>query len=269
MVSTGLNRAIRAARGRLIVRMDAHTKYASDYLVACVEAKEKTGADNVGGPWKAVGKGLVGEAIAASFHSRLSTGGGGSHNLSHEGPVDTVYLGCWDRGLFDRVGGFDEQLVRNQDDELNLRIVRSGGRVWQSPAIHSEYECRSSLRKLARQFYQYGYWKVRVIQKHAIPASLRHLAPAIALSFIATISLAAVLSPAAALLAAIAWTGYVAAISAESLRLASKHGWRLWPAIVATFPCYHFGYGIGFMHGLLDFVVLHRDARASSLKLSR
>ena len=269
MVSPGLNRAIRAARGRLIVRMDAHTKYSPDYLIACVAAKARTGADNVGGPWRAVGTGVVGEAIAASFHSPLSTGGGGSHDLGHEGLVDTVYLGCWDRALFDRMGGFDEQLVRNQDDEFNLRIVRGGGRVWQSPAIRSEYECRSSLRKLARQFYQYGYWKVRVIQKHAIPASWRHLAPAIALSFIAALTLAAFVSASAALPAGLAWIGYTAVVSAEALRLAASRGWRLLPAIIATFPCYHFGYGIGFLHGLLDFVVLHRDGRASALELSR
>jgi glycosyltransferase involved in cell wall biosynthesis len=83
-VSAGLNRAIRAARGRLIVRMDAHTRYSSDYLVACVAAKEHSSADNVGGPWNATGTGVIGEAIALSFHSPLSTGGGGSHKRDYE-----------------------------------------------------------------------------------------------------------------------------------------------------------------------------------------
>ena len=177
IVSTGLNAAIRAASGDLIVRMDAHTTYARDYVRACVETLERTGADNVGGPWQAAGESELQKAIALVSHSPFASGGGRSHALDYEGQVDTVYLGCWRKEIFDRVGLFDEELVRNQDDELNLRIVRVGGTVWQSPAIQSCYSPRSSLPKLFSQYMQYGYWKVRVIQKHTLPASIRHLVP--------------------------------------------------------------------------------------------
>ena len=96
---------------------------------------------------------------------------------NYEGRLDTVYLGCWPREVFERIGLFDEELVRNQDDEFNLRLARAGGKIWQSPRIKSWYTPRGSLGDLFRQQMQYGYWKVRVIQKHRLPASIRHLVP--------------------------------------------------------------------------------------------
>ena len=140
---------------------------------------QETGADNVGGPWVARGKGKVGMAIAAAFESPFSCGGARGHDPKYSGPVDTVYLGCWRREIFDRIGLFDEELVRNQDDEFNLRLVRSGGKVWQSVAIKSCYHPRESLRHLFKQYVQYGYWKARVLKKHRLPASVRHLVPSI------------------------------------------------------------------------------------------
>src|SRR5262249_44122863 len=107
----------------------------------------------------------------------FSSGGARSHSVEYEGPVDSVYLGCWKKNTLLELGGFDELLVRNQDDELNLRLHRAGGKVYQTPTIRSWYYPRSSLRALFLQYAQYGYWKVRVIQKHKIPASIRHVVP--------------------------------------------------------------------------------------------
>jgi succinoglycan biosynthesis protein ExoA len=177
IVSTGLNEAICAATGDVIVRMDAHTHYAPDYIRECVTALQVSGADNVGGPWVAEGRGLVGRAIAAAFRSRFCTGGGKAHDAEYEGEVDTVYLGCWTRSVFDRAGLFDTTLVRNQDDEFNFRLRRLGGRVWQSPRIRSSYSPRASITALFRQYLQYGFWKVAVIRKHRALASWRHIVP--------------------------------------------------------------------------------------------
>ena len=160
IVSIGLNAAIRAARGQIIIRMDAHTAYAPDYVARCLEVLEKTGADNVGGPWLATGDGYVGRAIAAAFQSSFAVGGARGHDANYEGPVDTVYLGCWSKETFERFGYFDEELVRNQDDEHNLRITRGGGKVYQSPKIKSWYRLRGTLAALFKQYMQYGYWKV-------------------------------------------------------------------------------------------------------------
>ena len=170
IVSAGLNAAIRAAQGKVIIRMDAHTEYASDYIRQCLAVLQETGADNVGGPWVAKGKGFVSQAIMAAFQSPFAAGGARGHDPVYVGVVDTVYLGCWPREVFDRIGLFDEELIRNQDDEFNLRLLRAGGKIWQSPQVRSWYRPRESLRSLFRQYMQYGYWKVRVIQKHRMPA---------------------------------------------------------------------------------------------------
>ena len=109
IVSTGLNTAIRAARSKIIVRIDVHTQYAPDYVSQCLAVLQETGADNVGGPWIAQGTGYMGRAVAAAFQSPFAVGGARGHNPHYTGPVDTVYLGCWPREVFDRIGFFDER----------------------------------------------------------------------------------------------------------------------------------------------------------------
>ena len=181
IVSCGLNRCIERAQGEFIVRLDVHTVYAPDYLAQCLSTWQATGADNVGGPWRAEGlagpQGTVQRAIAAAFQSRWVAGGALSRDLAYDGEADTVYLGAWPRQTFERFGGFDEHLVRNQDDEHNLRIHRGGGRIWQSPRIRSTYFPRASIVDVFRQCRQYGYWKPFVMAKHGQAAALRHLIP--------------------------------------------------------------------------------------------
>ena len=269
IVSTGLNAAIGNARGSVIMRMDAHTRYASDYIRNCLEVLRTTAVDNVGGPWVAKGAGMIGRAIAAAFQSPFSFGGTRGHNPDYEGIVDTVYLGCWPRHVFDRIGLFDEELVRNQDDEFNLRLTRAGGKIWQSPRIRSWYKPRGSLIALFKQYVQYGYWKVRVIQKHRLPASVRHLvAGGFVLSFI-VLFLASFKWP----LAAQGWIGLVSAYSlcniTASFLTAARYGWKLLPLLTVVFACYHFAYGFGFLRGIWDFVILRRAPHPSYTTLTR
>jgi succinoglycan biosynthesis protein ExoA len=255
IASAGLNAAIRHARGQIIVRMDAHTEYASDYVRNCVNALEATGADNVGGAARTRATSYLQRAISAAYHCPLVVGGARFHMQDHEGYVDTVVYGCWWRSAFERFGYFDEELVRNQDDEFNLRIVRSGGRIWQSARIRSWYKPRTSLSSLFKQYSQYGYWKVRVIQKHHLPASWRHLVPGafvLAIMFLgglACFSRAALLTW-LAVLATYSLFGFAAALDS-----ARRGGWELLPVLPAVVGCYHFAYGYGFLRGLLDFVV--------------
>jgi glycosyltransferase involved in cell wall biosynthesis len=268
-VSTGLNAAIREAKGSVIMRMDAHTGYARDYVRNCLEVLKRTGADNVGGAWVARGMGIIGSAIASAFQSPFSFGGTRGHNPNYEGTVETVYLGCWPRSVFDRIGLFDEELVRNQDDEFNLRLTRSGGKIWQSPAIKSWYIPRTSLYGLFRQYMQYGYWKVRVIQKHRLPASVRHLIPGgFVLSFILLFVASFKWS-----LASQSWIALASAYSAcnitASCATAARHGWKLLPVLPAVFACYHFAYGYGFLRGAWDFVILRRGPHPAYKTLSR
>jgi glycosyltransferase involved in cell wall biosynthesis len=243
-VPSGLNAAIREARGEIILRMDAHTSYAPDYVRRCVETLLETGAANVGGPARTKPRGYWGRAIAAAYHSPLACGGARFHNPDYEGWADTVPYGCWRKSTLIELGLFDEALVRNQDDELNLRLCRSGGRIWQSPAIVSWYQPRDSMGRLVHQYFQYGFWKVAVIRKHRVPASWRHLVPA---SFV----LAAVLLPLVSLkLWAAMLALYLLACLAGAMLASRRHGWSLLPALPLVFFGYHFSYGSGFLTGL-------------------
>jgi glycosyltransferase involved in cell wall biosynthesis len=268
IVSTGLNQAIDAARGTIIIRADVHTEYASDYLRQCVSVLGESGADNVGGPWVVARRGYIGSAIAAVFHSRFGSGGAHGHDPQYEGIVDTVYLGCWRRECLERLGGFDEELVRNQDDELNLRLIRAGGTVWQSPRIESVYHPRGSLTHLFRQYSQYGYWKVRVIQKHRLPASWRHLVPAVFVSSMLVLLGASAVSPRMLTATGIAGGVYVGCTLAASVVAAGTEV-KLLPALPLVFFCFHVGYGYGFLRGVVDFVVLRRAARVRMSTLTR
>jgi len=259
IVSTGLNAAIAASTGEIIIRMDAHTTYAKDYIKQCVNVLEESGADNVGGPWIARGIGSMGRAIAAAFQSPFCAGGGKAHDPNYEGEADTVYLGCWRRSAFDRFGLFDPQLVRNQDDEFNFRIRRRGGRIVQSPRIQSTYVPRSSVISLFRQYLQYGFWKVVVIRKHGAVASRRHLVPAL---FVGSILLALLTFLLSALFG---WTSlaifaagalffelalYALACIAAALPFAGSLELPALLALPAVIAVHHVAYGLGFLIGV-------------------
>jgi succinoglycan biosynthesis protein ExoA len=269
IVSTGLNKAIAAAKGSIIIRADVHTEYGSDYIRQCVRVLNDSGADNVGGPWIAARRGYVGAAIAVAFHSRFGSGGAHAHDPDYEGPVDTVYLGCWRRECFDRVGGFDEELVRNQDDEFNLRLTRAGGRIWQSPRIKSRYYPRGSLWQLFQQYMQYGYWKVRVIQKHGLPASWRHVVPALFVFTTLALICASAVSSAAVWGLGIMTGLYLICSLTASLFAAIRSEPKLFPVLPLVFFCYHIGYGYGFLRGMLDFVLLRRAPATQMATMTR
>jgi hypothetical protein len=247
--------------------MDVHTRYAADYAAQCLAALARTGADAVGGPWRAEGEGAWGRAIAAAFQSRWAAGGARSRDLGWEGEVDTVYLGCWPRATFERFGGFDEALVRNQDDEHNLRIRRGGGRVWQSAAIGSRYRPRESLAALARQWLQYGYWRAFVMKKHGQAAALRHRLPAL---FIAALALAlpaaaaGVAAPLALLAGSYALWALALGLAAPAPGLPWHQRWRV-PLVLGTMPL---AYGVGTLAGHWD-LWRHGRPRAAMGLLTR
>lgn len=255
IVSPGLNAALKVAIGEIIVRMDVHTDYADDYVAQCLAVHAETDVDNVGGPWRAVpdaGAGPMQHAVAAAFQSRWVAGGALSRQLDYEGLADTVYLGSWPRATFERFGGFDEQLVRNQDDEHNLRIIKGGGRVWQSARIRSTYRPRAALVKVFRQYLQYGYWKPFVMKKHGQVASIRHLIPGAFVAAVAVLLLPALFGVAWPLLALLALYG--AAVAVMTVAVVRQQevpfgvAWRI-PAVVMA---YHVGYGAGSIAGWWD-----------------
>jgi len=258
IVSTGLNAAIHASRGEIILRMDAHTEYASDYVKRCVEALEAVDADNVGGPARTKADGLLPRAIEAAYHSPFSTGGARFHDDNYTGYVDTVTYGCWRKKTLIELGLFDEKLVRNQDDELNLRLIRRGGKIWQSSGIVSWYRPRTNLSTLFRQYFQYGFWKVAVIRKHRIPGSWRHLVPGFFVSANVVLLILALLGVAigshllmqgGTLALSLLLVSYVLACVFASLITARRCGWDLLIWLPITFAVFHISYGSGFLAG--------------------
>jgi succinoglycan biosynthesis protein ExoA len=166
-----LNAAIAASHGDIVARVDGHAVLPPGYLRRAVSTLRTTRADNVGGVQSATGETPFEQAVAAAMTSRFGVGNARFHYGGDAGPADTVYLGVFRRAALDRVGGFDETLIRNQDYELNWRIRDSGGVVWFDPELRVRYRPRSSLHALARQYYEYGLWKREMLRRH--PRSLR------------------------------------------------------------------------------------------------
>jgi len=167
----GLNAAIRTAAGSVIVRCDAQARLPAGYVRRAVGLLAETGAVNVGGVQAAEGTTFLQRAIALAQTTPLGVGDARYRTGGDPGPVDTVYLGVFRRDALDRVGGFDETMLRNQDYDLNWRLREAGGVVYFHPDLRVAYHPRSSLRALARQYFQYGTWKRVMLRRH--PASLR------------------------------------------------------------------------------------------------
>lgn len=175
----GLNAAIASTSGSVVVRVDGHAELSPGYIRRAVATMCRTGAVNVGGRQVPQPETPFEEAVALATTSWLGTGGATYRVGGAAGPVDTVYLGVFDRAAGDAVGWFDESLVRNQDYELNIRLRRAGGTVWFDPDLWVGYRPRGTWRALARQYYEYGWWKAEVLRRYPDSLRLRQLAPAI------------------------------------------------------------------------------------------
>ncbi|PKN92342.1 MAG: glycosyltransferase family 2 protein [Chloroflexi bacterium HGW-Chloroflexi-6] len=252
IVPTGINIALREAKGDIILRVDGHTLIAPDYVRQCVESLQRTKADNVGGRMSAIGTNLFGEAVALATSTSFGIGGGRFHFSEKEEWVDTVYMGAWPRQVFEKIGLFDEELVRDQDDEFNYRLRAAGGKILLNPDIKSEYTVRSAPGSLWKQYYQYGFWKVRVLQKHPRQMSLRQFAPpTFVLGLLISILLA--FHPVICSLALVVPGSYLLANLLASIYTAAKRGWKYLPLLPLIFAILHLSYGVGFLIGLVKF----------------
>jgi cellulose synthase/poly-beta-1,6-N-acetylglucosamine synthase-like glycosyltransferase len=251
--AAALNAGIGRADHDIIVRVDGHAVIPSDYIRTAVRTLEETGADNVGGIMGAEGSTDVERAVAAAMTSWFGVGGAAFHIGGEAGPALTVYLGCFRRSALERVGGFDETMIRAQDWELNHRIRSTGGLVWFTPALQVSYRPRGSLRRLARQYHEYGRWRREVARRHPETVSLRYLAPPATLIAVVAGTALGIVGVATgrevpmwgfALPAGYALADIVASIrAARGLPWASA--WRL-PAVFATM---HGSWGAGYLRG--------------------
>jgi glycosyltransferase involved in cell wall biosynthesis len=249
--AAAMNAMIASSKGEVIVRMDVHARYAPDYVRQCVEVLRETSADNVGGAQRAIAESWFQRALCAALDSPLGVGGAKYRDPNAEGFVDTIFLGAFRRKVFEAVGGYDDNAVTNEDAELNQRILDGGGKLFLSRKIIVHYFPRDSLRGLARQYFKYGKGRARTLLKHrSFPT------PRPALPFAMVMGGAALLAvPSLRKLAPFAFGLYGAAVVVEAVRVSTRHGLALAPAVAAIFPVLHVAHGVGFATGLVQYVV--------------
>ena len=250
--SAGLNLGINAANGKVILCMNAHTMYAVDYVKQCVEALETTGADNVSGVQNAVGTSYVSGAIAVAITTPFGIGDARFRYSNKQQWVDTVFPGAWYKNTLERIGGFNEEWVINEDYELNYRLRKAGGKILLCPRIQCQYYVRSTIPSFVRQYFRYGYWKVRTLVAH--PASLRwrHIIAPIFAAVLLLSALAIFVSWRIGIVIPIIYS--VACIIA-SLRAAGNTSWKYLPLLPLVFSILHLSWGIGFWLGIITFGV--------------
>lgn len=253
-IPAGLNIGIRAARGDIIARVDSRTVLAPDYISAGVRLLAETGASNVGGPVRSVGQGYMARVFALALESPFGMGGAAArYRESAPREVDTVYMGMYPRHVLEAVGLYDEEMLRDQDDELNYRVRAGGGRVLFTPAMRSRYANSGSIKRYAKQYLLYGYFKARVFQKHPAQMSWRHLVPPALVTGLAGGALLGLVSPGAARATAAAAAFYAASVVAAALVSARPAGWRFAPGLAVAFPVFHLAWGAGILAGLVRF----------------
>lgn len=259
IVPYAMNRAIDAARGDVITRVDGHADVAEDFIANSVRVlQERPDCWCAGGSIDSISYTQVGQIIAACMSTPVGVGNAHFRLRDYEGYVDTIAFGSYWRWVFDRIGKFDEELVRNQDDELNARLIMNGGRIYMSRSIQCRYYPRTSLQKLWRQYYQYGFWRIRTIQKLGRPATFRQMVPMLFVIALLVLSLAAIALPIARV-ALLLYTGiYLIALGIGAIQVGRRTGLRGFILAPVVFMILHFGYGLGCLSGIIRFVIFKR-----------
>jgi succinoglycan biosynthesis protein ExoA len=253
IVSTAMNIGIRAARGEVIIRVDGHNVYPRDYAANCVKCLEKTGADNVGGPWltMAADESFSARLVAAILSSPFGVGNSRFRTSHQEGFVDTVPFGAFRRETFDWVGIYNEKLVRNQDNELNARIRKAGGRIYLTPTLTTHYHPVKNFPSLLKYAFKTSQWHIFTLRENWKSMSLRHLAPAMFLLLLLLLVSVSLASAIARWLLISTMCVYVLAGFYSSLRAKTQDDWKL--SLFQPFAsfCFHMAYGAGTLFGLV------------------
>lgn len=248
-----LNLGTRSARGEIIVRVDGHCEIEPDYLRRCVRHLDE-GVDCVGGPIETIGEGVVAVAVAAAMSSRFGVGGSPFRmRAGEERLVDTVAFPAYRRQTIERLGPYDESLLCNEDDEFNYRLRKSGGKILLASDVRSRYYGRSTLSGLWKQYFRYGYWKVRVLQRHPRQMRLRQFVPVCFVTVLLGLLCALPWSEAARWGGLVCAAAYLLANLSASLFSGWTVGWKAGVLLPLIFAIIHFAYGVGFLLGLLAF----------------
>lgn len=240
--AAGLNLALAASKSPVVVRVDGHAQIPNNYISLIVEILNETGAVNVGGVMAAVGTTAFERAVAGAMRSPLGVGASRFHTGGQAGEVDTVYLGAFRREALVAIGGFDEQFTRAQDWELNFRLRENGGVIYFDPRLHVTYRPRSTVRALAKQYFEYGRWRRVVSRRHSGTINYRYLAPPFALlGFSASIVLGIVFTSVFFIPALV----YLLFVVLASLKISTSISEYL--LLLLVIPTMHFAWGAGFI----------------------
>jgi succinoglycan biosynthesis protein ExoA len=244
----GFNRAIEITDSDIIVLIGGHMSLPEDYVSSVVRALLDSGAACAGGRIDTKGVSPQGQANAVALSSRIGVGGARFRTATAEPQfVDTVAFGAYWRADLQEVGGFDLDLVGAEDDEMSLRLLRAGKRIWLDPSIVTTYYCREDLRGLFRQYRSYGQGKARVVRKHRRAPSLRALVPP---TFVVCLGASLIASPLNAVPVLLVAGPYIAAVGAASVRMAKTRA--VSPIrVAAAVATMHVSYGVGFLGGIV------------------
>jgi len=274
VVPHALNSAITKSSGEIIIRLDAHAIYPGHYISQLVEAITKYQCDNVGGIWETIPAIDTCQALAIALASAHPFGIGNAYyriGVKQPREVDTVPFGCFRRELFNKLGLFDEELVRNQDDEFNARIINSGGKIMLLPDLIIRYFARDTLTKVSSMFYQYGFFKPLVNLKLGKPATWRQFAPPFFVLFLSVTFLFAMVNRISLWLFLPALSVYLVTNLVVSWVASMKQRKSKWCFgwLVISFVVIHFSYGWGYIRGFATFVIGRKKVRREAITPNR
>ncbi len=254
--STGFNLGLQSSLGDAVIFTSGHTELSPDYVKECAHYLQTTDAACVGGISITKGTNKGAQMVTLAMGSRFGLGGAAFRVVRNQQirQVETVAYGAYRRSVFDLIGGLDEELIRNQDDEFNYRLRRAGGKILLIPSITATYYSpRSDLKQLWKQYFEFGYWKVRVMQKHPRQMSPRQFVPPIFITSLIAGPILGLFWP-VCLVSSLGLLGlYISLNLLASFTLAAKAGWQYYTRLPLTFAILHFGYGLGFLKGLIVF----------------
>jgi glycosyltransferase involved in cell wall biosynthesis len=240
---SGLNAAIAATDAEVVVRVDGHALVPVDYVRIGVETLNESGSDNVGGIMDAEGITPFQRAVAAAMTSKFGVGGAAFHVGGEAGPALTVYLGCFRRSALDRVGGYDETMIRAQDWEMNYRIRDTGGTVWFTPLMKVRYRPRATAAALTQQYFGYGTWRREVARRYPQTVTFRYLAAPV---MVVAVVIGVIISLFGFAIGLVPLALYAVGVIGASV-IAGRGVTRF--ILPVVFPIMHFSWGSGFLFG--------------------
>ena len=250
VIPAALNIGIERAQGEVILLVIAHSVLERDYLSKSVETLEATGADCVGGTIETVGQSFVGKAIALAVSHPFGVGNSRFRYSRKAQYVDTVAYGAYRREVFERIGGFDEELDTNEDYEFNYRLREAGGKIFLNPEIRPRYYSRNTLSGLIKQYFRYGMKKIAVVRKHPKAFQFRYRIPPIFILTLLTMGVLGLFHPLFFYIFAAAIGAYIVAVFSVSLGLFLRHRKRVALLLPVTFVLLHFAFGLGFLYSV-------------------